>query len=278
MNLKYFSICNSSLSYSRYFNYFCFKFPEMKKCKWILYILMLVFVVACNQGTEDGIKYFRNAVVQTQPVLSLYTTDGDSGRHVITFPELDGMADLNEGDCFQVEFRADFTGRPQSDAYDVIMYNLYPIPLWPLEVTTELPDTIPDLLTDQFINPNIRMVQLLKKKLFVPVEIRERLDQQEESYRLGYNPEDTLEIAAHGRRVYTIYLQAKRIGGTQDTITTSQIKMHALQLDHFIDEIAAEETDTIHFRLSYPNRYSADSTRVMWNRSDIYSILLSETD
>ncbi len=228
---------------------------------------------------ESGEKtsYFRNGVIVTQPEVRLYTTDGESD-YIITSPDIESLPDLKDGDCFQVEFKANFTDTPDKNVYSVEVNRLYPVPALNIESTKDvLPDTIPSA-NEQLMTINFRKGQFIKDRFFVPIELLDYRQDQSELFSFKYNP-DTLTVDTITKhRIYELYVRSIREGGVDSIKIREHIQMQALVLDNFLEEVIEREKeaqeDSVFFRFKYPNKFNVDSTLLRWTQTDIYSIKL----
>lgn len=239
----------------------------------ILFLLIGLGLASCMGESGEKTTHQRFGVAMLQPVPSLYTTDGVSG-HIITSPGLDSIQNLKDGDCFLVDFRANLSSQAK-EAYDVEIRKISPVPLLTLKSTDkELPDSIATK-DEQFFTPSIRKSQLIRGRLFLQVELKERHEIQTERFEFKYNPDSLAEV--NGRRIYDLYLRAFK-EGVRDSIYGKWVQTEALLLEEFIKDAGDTErqagNDSLHIRLNYPNMFNLDSTLIRWTTAELYSILL----
>lgn len=241
---------------------------------YIPLLLLAVMITSCMGESEEKITYQRYGVVMSQPYFCFYTTDGEEAT-LVSSPEVENIEGIAAGDCYELVFRANFAGRADDQIYTVEMLSAEPVAEWELETMEDfLPDSI---ATDreQFFTPNLRKAQLIRGRLFLPLELKERRLEQRDYFRFEYNPDS---IAIEGeRRVYSLYLRALQEEAS-DSVIGKWIQTDALILDSFIEQAGATEKeagrDSLHFRLNYPNRFSVDSLLIRYTAADVYSIKL----
>jgi len=241
----------------------------------ILFFILGIGLISCIEGTGDKITYRRYGVAMLQPQFCFYTTDGEEGNLVTPSSLIENEENIKEGDCFDLSFRANFSGLADNQVYDVEMLDMVPVDALELEATNSLlPDT---LATDreQFFTFTLPRAQLIKGRLFLQLELKERREEQREDFIFQYNP-DSITVV-DGRRVYNLYLRALREEAS-DSLYGKWIQTEALVLDQFIKDAGAVEQaeglDSLHIRLNYPNRFSTDSIYIRWTAAGLYSIKL----
>ncbi|MDH6313594.1 hypothetical protein M2137_002384 [Parabacteroides sp. PFB2-10] len=243
------------------------------------YLLLLFCLTSCMGESSDRMGYFRYGVVTTEPSLSLSTSDGVDIRQ-ISFPELNGS---QAGDCFLVEFKADFSQPAKSGVYTVEMSTLEPVRQHQLEETEEaLPDTVPSA-NEQFLTLNMNKGQLLKGRFFVHIDQKEHREGQTEAFTLAFNRDSVFRETEETGRYYEFCLRAIREGGV-DSLKSTVTEIHALNLGSFLKEAALKEQeagkDSLFFRFQYANRVQVvDGDSVLsWSSTALYGVLLSEID
>lgn len=258
---------------------------RMRKIKGGIALLLAAVagLVSCMGESEEKTNYQRYGVAALEPAPSLYTTDG-KGEQVVTSSALDTVADLREGDCFRLQFRANLSDSASDRTVEVEMLSMEPVAAWTLEGTEAgLPDTTfinvaedsTLIKTVQFFTPTMGKTQLIRDRLFVQLTFTDRREIQREKYVFQYNPDTIAELS--GRRIYDLYLRAERREAS-DSIQGKWIQTEALVLDHFIQQAGQAEkqvgNDSLHIRLNYPTGFSLDSTLVRWTSASVYSIVL----
>lgn len=245
----------------------------MKKNLLLFLWLIALLFTSCISGTEDKVTYFRNGVALLEPIPCIYT--GDS--LIITAAELDTVENLQNDDCFQVEFRTAMDETIQKNIYSAEILRLDPVEQWPLH--SELTDTTILLEKEQMIVPAIRKTQILKKKLFLQTELSNYRAQQTDNYDLSYNSKEVIEENEDGRKIYDLFLRSTK-EAEGDTIQKKWIQTNAFRIDSLIDNAIASgldiQRDSLHIRLNYGQRYNADTTKFIWTSSSLYSVPLSE--
>lgn len=249
----------------------------------ILFLLIAIGLVSCMGESEEKTNYQRYGVAALQPAPSLYTTDGEMD-YIITSSAMDTLADLKDGDCFRLQFRANLVNYAQGEIADADIHSIEPIAAWMLEGTeAKLPDTTfvnvaedtTLIKTVQFFSPTIAKSQLIRNRLFLQLTLNDRRETQQENYIFQYNPEVVAEL--NGRRIYDLYLRAER-REANDSLIGKWVQTEALVLDQFIRDAGGAEkqigNDSLHIRLNYPTGFSLDSTLVRWASANVYSIVL----
>lgn len=244
-----------------------------------IFLLFLFCLSACMGESGNRMGYFRYGVVTTDPSLSLSTSDGTDIRQ-ISFPELNGS---QAGDCFLVEFKADFSESPKSGIYAAEMSTMEPVRQHLLEETEAmLPDTIPSP-NEQFLTLNMTKGQFLKGRFFVHIELKEHYEEQTEAFTLAFNRDSVFHETEEGSRFYEFHLRAIREGGI-DSLKSTQTEIHALNLSSFLKEAALKEQeagkDSLFFRFQYANRVQVvDGDSVLsWSPTALYGVPLSKID
>ncbi|MDL2208719.1 hypothetical protein LJB97_03770 [Parabacteroides sp. OttesenSCG-928-O15] len=243
------------------------------------FLLLLFCLSSCMGESGDRMGYFRYGVVTTEPSLSLSTSDGKEIRQ-ISFPELNGS---QAGDCFLVEFKADFSQSAKSGVYDVEMSSLEPVRQHLLEETEAvLPDTIPSA-NEQFLTLNMSKGRFLKGRFFVHIDLKEHREEQTEAFTLAFNRDSVFRETEETGRYYQFCLRVIREGGV-DSLKSTQTEIHALNLSSFLKEAALIEQeagkDSLFFRFQYANRVQVvDGDSILnWSSTALYGIPLSEID
>ncbi|MDF9829057.1 hypothetical protein [Parabacteroides sp. PF5-6] len=249
----------------------------------VLFLLIAIGWVSCMGESEEKTNYQRYGVAALQPAPALYTTDGEM-EHIITSSAMDTLADLKDGDCFLLQFRANLFNYAEGEAVDADIHSIEPIAAWTLEGTeAQLPDTTfvnvaedtALIRTVQFFSPAIAKSQLIRNRLFLQLTLNDRRETQQENYIFQYNPAVVAE--QNGRRIYDLYLRAER-REANDSLIGKWIQTEALVLDQLIREAGEAEkqigNDSLHIRLNYPTGFSLDSTLVRWASANVYSIVL----
>lgn len=219
----------------------------------------------------------RMAVVQEQPWKSLYVTEEAVPEgYLVSSPDLEAREDLKEGDCCIVEYKLDFSDQSKDGVYEASILRCDPIDVWP--VVPQLTDTASILVNEQFGTVAFPKSLYMKGRYFLEIQLKEHQDTREDFVELSYNPAEIPSQAADGRRAYHLYMRAWR-GAAPDTVRAySRVVPSAFVLEDFVAAKAETEKqagqDELHFVLCYPERFNTDTTGLIWDATDTFSIRL----
>lgn len=238
----------------------------------------LLLLVSCLGGEGAGVRFSsRLAVVQEQPRLSLFVRDDSiPDGYLITSPAFEARTDLREGDCCLVEYRLDYGAEKEQGIYPVEIYSCDTIPKSPL--VPVLTDTAHLLENEQIVSLSFRKSLYLKRRYFLQVQVREHQATRRDLFDLSYDPEQTVLPAADGRHVYRLYFRSRKDLPADTVQAGSLVVQNAFVMDDFVERIGAREqaagSDSLHFFITYPRSFNTDTTGLIWESTDTFSIRL----
>jgi len=239
--------------------------------------------------SKERQTYFRNGVAVLEPKQALYTTDGKDSVAIVTSPFFEDLAGVKEGDCFQVEFKADLAEKPTNKVFDAEIFRLDTVFTWGIDPIVR--DTTDSIIGEQLITPAFSRSQFLKGRLFIQTD-HNALRKQEDLFDLSFDGEKPVVDTIDVNRIYEICLRSIRKGQEVDTVPTRWKKTNAFVLDDFMKKAKVWEEekgkDSLFLRFKYLQRIEVynilegnvprDSVALKWNRSDPFGFALSEIE
>lgn len=249
----------------------------MKRQKIIGFFLMLSLLFAsCVESTGDKDTYAFWGVAQSEPSRYIYMTDSS----MVTSSYLEQLADWKTGDCFFVEYRADYSSNNKTDIIEADILRCDPITLLPLQ--TQLTDTAAVLDNGQFFTINFRKSMYLKDRYFLLTTHKNYMEEQTDLFDVSYNSDHIVEEDSLGRRIYELYLRSTKVLPDDSTaiIAKDRYRTNAINLTDFLRKSGQIETsagkDSIVFRFNYPSGFNADTTRVIWAVTDTVRLNIAD--
>lgn len=258
-----------------------------------LTVLCGILLSGCMEGDENSATYYRYGIARSTPSPHLYTTNSQGISLLISSPMLEAFGEVQEGDCFEVEFKADPSLEGTNQIAEAEMLRLYPVNTWP--VHPELTDTSTVDLTEPFIGiTSFNRSQLIENYFFLIVDHKNYREGQIDTFDLSYNPdqhdeeetetgeeeeeEESPTTTNDSRVIYDLFLRVQKEEG-RDTIAASWRQTNAFLIDSLVDGARNRhqmtERDTLFLRINYPRGYNSDSTLYLWSETALFPVLLS---
>lgn len=237
---------------------------------------LLIGLTACIGDEAGTIYYYRWGVVQDQPMRCIHTVDDQGNSFVISSSDFENQAEWKAGDCCAVEFKTNFVGTLADGVYRAEILRLDTITVWPVQ--DQLTDTTQCLANEQFVTLHFGRSLYVADRFFVETQHANHQADQHDLFDLSYDPHQTVEVDSTGQRTYNLFLRVRSLPGTGDS--TKWVKASAFRLDDFLRQVRPLETQqgqsTIRFRLNYPTALQADSTSLVWSKTEPFSLRFSE--
>jgi len=250
---------------------------EMERQNTVVFFLVLcLFLVSCVESTKDKDTYAFWGIAQTEPSRYVYMADSS----LITSSYLEQIADFKTGDCFFIEYRADYSSNNKKDIIEVDILECDPITFLPLQ--TKLTDTTEILKNGQFFTVNFKKSLYLKERYFLQTTHTGYMQEQTDFFDLSYSADHVIEEDSLGRRIYELFLRSTKElpKDSTDIISTSRYRTNAINLTDFIEKTSTLETaagkDSIVFRFNYPSGFNSDTTRVTWSMTDTVRLNIAD--
>lgn len=229
-------------------------------------------LLSCMGDGSGMVNYYRVGVVKEAPSKCIYVANEEGQIFRISSPEFEARTDVEEGDCCAVWFQTNFSEDLGGGVYRAEISRYDSVAVWPVRET--LTDTTRLWNDERLVSLESGLSVYLEGRFFLITEHTNHQADQVDLFDLSYDASHEAMTDSTGRRIYDLYLRVAKEGGTGDSARWTATT--AFAIDHFLDAARARETalglDSIHFRINYPSRFSADSTGFLWDRSELFSL------
>lgn len=246
-----------------------------KTMKWTTMIGGLAFWCGLTSCMGDGsgmINYYRVGVVRETPSKCIYTANESGQIFRIASPDFEARTDVKDGDCCAVWFRTNFSEQLGDGVYNAEISRYDSVPVWPIAET--LTDTSKLWGAERIVSVDLSNGIYLEGRFFMQAKHTNHQVDQVDLFDLSYDASSDAVTDSTGRRIYEFYLRVAQEGGTGDSSTWTTT--NAFVIEPFLSEAKQRESalglDSIHFRINYPSRFNADTTGVIWSRTNLFSL------
>ena len=234
----------------------------MRKCGLLSVCTMLFFTFFFSCLGEEGQKLS----VSNQPGVVAKTRDStkimlrNGTVYADNYPQA-----VNDSDCVVITYNIDFglnfnadTGR-QNETFKVEVQRIDNVNRQGLCLIATEDDTLAVDGAEQLLNTLQPRYAIIRDHLFLYTE--NKTDSIRNAYTLYFDNDFDPAPAANGRKIYTLYLRAKK---DQVVNFAEKIEVNAYNIKALLDKKGA---DTLHFDVKYVSSFNKDTTQVEYWRS-----------
>lgn len=200
-----------------------------------------------------------------------------SGMKILA-PQLDTLQ-VGDGDCCLVDFQLNYADQPDSLQNiwhaDWLTYRPVELNALALLVPDDTMSTRPD---EHFLRFSIAKGGCVEGRMFLYLEYNNHYSTQVDEFMMLCDPDpQTRHVAANDstRLVHQLYLRSFGPIAERDSVVEKLVLPEAFLIEELLERASEAGEDTLHFQITYPTGFNADSTRYAWGVSDIFSVPLA---
>lgn len=199
----------------------------------------------------------------------------------ILAPQLDTLQ-IGEGDCCLVDFQLNYDNQPDSlqNIWHADWLTYRPVDLNALG-TLVPDDTMTTRADEHFLRFSIAKGGCVEGRMFLYLEYNSHYSSQVDEFMMLCDPDPSVRHPAaddSARLVHQLYLRSFGPIAEGDSVVESLVLPEAFLIEELLERASSAGEDTLHFQITYPTGFNADSSRYNWGVSEVFSVPLSDSE